>query len=81
MLPDGSLKGAHAAEGEDRAEKGSSGGLSKAFCFTDEGISCLDFGGLSVCVSVRVVFMLQQNRLCTCLLLNSAHLEHNFFLS
>lgn len=26
-----------------------SGGLSKAFCSTDEGISCLDLGGLSIC--------------------------------
>lgn len=34
-------------EGEEQRK--SSGGLSKAFCSTDEGISCLDLGGLSIC--------------------------------
>lgn len=43
----------HSTEGEERAERGrgrkNSRGLSKAFCSTDEGISCLDLGGLSIC--------------------------------
>lgn len=34
----------HSTEGEERT---SSGGLSKAFCSTDEGISCLDLGGIN----------------------------------
>lgn len=34
--------------------RGSSGGLSKAFCSTDEGISCLDLGGLTICSWVGV---------------------------
>lgn len=34
----------HSTEWEERK---SSGGLSKAFCSTDEGISCLDLGGIN----------------------------------
>lgn len=33
----------------EQGERKGSGGLSKAFCSTDEGISCLDLGGLSIC--------------------------------
>ncbi|KAF6736460.1 MICAL-like protein 2 [Oryzias melastigma] len=39
MLPDGSLKGAHAAEGEDRAEKGSSGAERAAVAAVVLGLS------------------------------------------
>lgn len=45
----------HSAEEGGRREREqsegerASGGLSKAFCSTDEGISCLDLGGLSIC--------------------------------